>query len=128
MTNGKIMSTAFKTSHLYQYQTISVSVLVQCYVDYFRVDTVCDKLFVTTRGEPMKQGMINKGLQEYFAYFGLELSITTVRKMLESACFEALQEGAVSMEQYLSSCAAQVRLFVCTDNIKACVVVDDTCV
>lgn len=63
MSNGKVMSTSFKTSRLYKYQPISASVLVQCYVDHFRVDTHSDRLFVTTRGEPMKQGMINKGQQ-----------------------------------------------------------------
>ena len=52
------------------------------------------------------------GLSEYFRYFGLELSITTVRQMLESACFEAMQVGTVSMDQYLNSCAAQVLLLL----------------
>lgn len=59
--NGKIMSNNFKTSALYKWQAISLTVIVQCYVDYFRVDNGCDKLFVNTRGEKMKQGMINKG-------------------------------------------------------------------
>jgi hypothetical protein len=61
MINGKIMSTTFKTSSLYKFQPITTSVLVQCYVDHFRVDEGCKLLFVTTQGEPMKQGMINKG-------------------------------------------------------------------
>ena len=48
------------------------------------------------------------GLEEYFGYFGLPLSITTVRKLLESACFEALQDGTVTPEQYIASCLTQV--------------------
>lgn len=59
--NGKVMSSNFKTSALYKWQAISLTVIVQCYVDYFRVDGTSDRLFVNTRGEKMKQGMINKG-------------------------------------------------------------------
>ena len=63
MINGKIMCTRFKTSKQYKFQPICPTVIVDCYIQYFRVDAGSERLFVNTKGESMKQGMINKGLQ-----------------------------------------------------------------
>jgi hypothetical protein len=46
-------------------------------------------------------------LQEYYAYFGYAINVTTVRKMAESEIFVALQQGNVTYTQYLQSCAFQ---------------------
>jgi hypothetical protein len=61
MSNGKILSQNFKTSKTFNWQVINLTVIVESYVTYLRVDTGCDKLFVNTRGDGLKQGMINKG-------------------------------------------------------------------
>jgi len=37
---------------------------------------------------------------DYFQLFGLKLSITTIRQMLETAYFDALQKGVINEEQY----------------------------
>jgi hypothetical protein len=39
-------------------------------------------------------------LADYFAIFGLRLSVTLMRKMLETAYFEALQKKKISYEEY----------------------------
>ena len=59
--NDKIMSAHFKTSHTFKWQPISLSVLVDAYIKHFRPGAQCDEIFVTTKGTPVAQGMINKG-------------------------------------------------------------------
>jgi hypothetical protein len=61
MISGKILCSEFKTSKTFKFQVITPSVIVQCYIDHFRVEGGSDKLFVNTRGDGLKQGMINKG-------------------------------------------------------------------
>lgn len=61
MINGKIMCTQFKTSKHYRFQAICPSVIVDTYIKYFRVNNNSDRLFVNSRGDALKQGMINKG-------------------------------------------------------------------
>jgi hypothetical protein len=61
MISGKIMCTEFKTSKTFKFQAITPSVIMQSYIDHFRVEGNSNKLFVNTRGDSLKQGMINKG-------------------------------------------------------------------
>lgn len=62
LKGGVVMSTHFKTSAVYGYQPVTLPLLLDIYVKYFRhgSDEV-EEVFLTTTGAPMKQGYINRG-------------------------------------------------------------------
>ena len=56
------MSPHFKTAAVYKEQPVTVPLLLDIYVNYFRIATSDMKeVFVTTKGTPVQQGYINKG-------------------------------------------------------------------
>lgn len=98
---GVVLSTNFKTAATYRHQPVTVPLLLDVYVKYFRQGSPeVEEVFLTNKGTPMKQGYINRAFADYFAIFDLKVSITDVRKMLESAFFEAMQLNTITYEQY----------------------------
>lgn len=62
MHDGVVMSTHFKTAAVYRHQPVTIPLLLEVYVKYFRQGTSeMEEVFLTTHGTPMKQGYINRG-------------------------------------------------------------------
>ena len=55
---------------------------------------------------------------DYFKLFGLQLAITTVRQMLETAYFDAMQKNVISYNEYLEVSVANAN--VCLDWFMLC--------
>ena len=79
-----ILSDNFKTNYIYKFQPVTITSLIGLYVKYIRPDTEESPfLFLTSKGTKLGQGYVGKGVNHYFALFGLDLSITMIRKMIE---------------------------------------------
>ena len=80
-----ILSDNFKTSGMYKYQPVTITVLIGLYVQYIRPVTAGQDsfLFLTSKGTQLGQGYVGKGVNLYFGLFGLDMSITMIRKMTE---------------------------------------------
>jgi len=46
-------------------------------------------------------------LASYFAIVGVKISVTGIRKLLESSFFEAMQDKTITYEQYCQTCVMQ---------------------
>ena len=90
-TNGIILSDKFKTARSYVSQPVTLTDIVQLYVTFLRPNEDCPFLFQTGKGTGLGQGYVNKGINQYFRIFGLNISITNIRKMIDAVFFEALQ-------------------------------------
>jgi hypothetical protein len=76
------LSQDFKTSGTWGYQPVNFLGLVQLYIDYIRPETDSQYLFVTFTGEQVAPGYANKCVNGYYAYMGLNTSVTFIRKMI----------------------------------------------
>ena len=123
---GVVLSTNFKTAATYRHQPVTVPLLLDVYVKYFRQGSPeVEEVFLTNKGTPMKQGYINRAFADYFAIFDLKVSITDVRKMLESAFFEAMQLNTITYEQYCqASFIYSARKCVSYDIIMIYIIID----
>lgn len=92
------LSTHFKTVRNYTYQLVFVTDIVKIFIKYIRptaipavVDSSLSTLFPTFEGRPLAQGEVNKKMKKLFARWGLDLSITEIRKTV-AAYMKALEE------------------------------------
>jgi hypothetical protein len=88
--DGIFLSEDFKTNHIFGFQPVTFPLVMELYLQYVRPDTDCPYLFVTNSGQQVAQGYINKCFNTYYLLFGLDMNVTTVRKMIH-----------VSLKQYI---------------------------
>jgi hypothetical protein len=81
--NNVVMSEMFKTRQIYGYQPVTMTLLVTLWTQHLRPDTDCEYLFVTNAGTKLGQGYVSKAINSYFAHFGLDVSVTVIRKLIE---------------------------------------------
>jgi hypothetical protein len=83
--NNVYFSEEFKTSSVYGYQPVTMNELVKVYVEHVRPKTTdCNAaLFLTNTGSKLGQGYVTKALNTYFAHFGLNICVTTIRTLIE---------------------------------------------
>ena len=79
MQNGVFMSTHFKTKAVYHHQPVTIPLLLEVYIKYFRQGTSdMEEVFLTTDGTPMEQGYINKGKHIILCYLCYCLPCVTI--------------------------------------------------
>jgi hypothetical protein len=63
---------------------------------------------------------VKVGVASYFSLFGLNISVTLIRKMLETAYFNALQEKTIDYDEYsiVSKCNWCMLIYI---NNSSCV-------
>lgn len=70
MTGGVVMSPHFKTAAVYKQQPVTVPLLLDIYVQYFRrASSDVKEVFVTTTGTCVSQGHLNKGIYVKFIIY-----------------------------------------------------------
>ena len=93
-----ILSDNFKTNYIYKFQPVTITVLINLYVQYIRPNTDdTEFLFLTCKGTQLGQGYVGKGVNSFFALFGLDLNITAIRKLIE-VCTIILMSGLDSTD------------------------------
>jgi hypothetical protein len=83
--NNVVFSEDFKTSSVYGYQPITLNELVKVYIEDLRPETtdINGALFLTNTGSKLGQGYVTKALHTYFAHFGLNICVKTIRCLIE---------------------------------------------
>jgi hypothetical protein len=83
--NNVVFSEAFKTSGVYGYQPVTMTALLELWIRYLRPETSEGNpaLFLTSTGQKLAQGYVTKALHTYFAHFGLDVNVTSIRRLIE---------------------------------------------
>lgn len=70
--------------------------IITLYIDILRPQSDSEYLFLNIYGRPLGQGEASKYLTKYFRQFGLQLTSTTVRKVLVYTYAQAFHDGVIS--------------------------------
>ena len=97
------LSQNFKTYEHYTYQVVKFSLVVsEIWVPIIRAQVlrrcgcVSDRVFVKFNGRPLLQSECTRHVQEFFKRYGLVITVTTLRSILETAYKDAAAAGVIS--------------------------------
>ena len=104
-SSGFHLSNEFKTSSCYQFQIVSPTNILELYIKYIRphvigpdIDSDDAVVFPSFRGTPLSSGEATKKINNVFATYGYDISITTLRDMLSTYVETLYQDGKLTEE------------------------------
>jgi hypothetical protein len=107
-----VLSQHFKTYGHYEYQVVRFSGIIRnIWIPIIRAQvaskTNCERVFLSYSGKPLSQNDAGRHVQKYFRRYGLIITVTVLRKVLEASYREAEAAEVISAQEHSSLTLAQ---------------------